>query len=220
MLVSLNYFKIEYIKMENTTVSTLEQYIASAKEEFHLISDERKEALEVISNFVKTKLAEDGIANLILICTHNSRRSHLSQVWTQVAAYHYGFSDVFAYSGGTEATALFPSAANALERAGLSVQKLSDEANPVYAIKYDENQPAIIGFSKKYDHSFNAQSGFGAVMTCGHADANCPFIPGATRISLPFEDPKAFDGTPEQEEKYDERCRQIARELLYAFSVI
>lgn len=199
---------------------TLDNYITSAKEEFHLISETRKEELAVVSTFVKTKLAEEGIANLILICTHNSRRSHLSQVWTQVAAYHYGFTNVFAYSGGTEATALFPSAANALERAGLSIQKLSNEDNPVYAIKFDENQPAIIAFSKAYHHAFNPQARFGAVMTCGHADANCPYIPGTTRISLPFEDPKAFDGTPEQEDKYDERCRQIARELLYAFSII
>lgn len=206
--------------MENITISKIEAYINEAKEEFNLISDERKEALNVISEYVKSSLADQGIANLILICTHNSRRSHLSQVWTQVAAHHYGFTNVFAYSGGTEATALFPSAANALERAGLEIQKLSNENNPVYAIKYDENQPAVIAFSKAYNNIFNPQSGFGAVMTCDHADANCPLIPGATRISLPFKDPKAFDGTPEQEAKYDERCRQIARELLYAFSII
>jgi arsenate reductase len=57
-------------------------------------------------------------------------------------------------------------------------------------------------------------------MTCTHADENCPFIPGATRISLPYEDPKAFDGTPEEEAIYAERCRQIARELLFAFSQV
>ncbi|ANQ52694.1 protein-tyrosine-phosphatase [Flammeovirga sp. MY04] len=205
--------------MENAVVE-LKDYISTLEGEFGLIEQERKEMLQVVANFVKDSLAKDGIANLILICTHNSRRSHLSQVWTQVAAHYYGFKNVFAYSGGTEATALFPSAANALERAGLKIQKLSNEDNPVYAIKYDENQPAIIGFSKTYDHVFNPQSNFAAVMTCGHADANCPFIPGATRISLPFEDPKAFDGTSIQEEKYDERCRQIARELMYAFSLI
>ncbi|MBB6463495.1 low molecular weight phosphatase family protein [Flammeovirga kamogawensis] len=200
--------------------TTLSNYIEEAKQEFDLISEERKAALEVISTFVSQKLAQDGLANLILICTHNSRRSHLSQVWAQIAVYHYGFTNVFAYSGGTEATAMFPSAANALTRAGLEISKLSESSNPVYAIKFDEDQPAIIGFSKTYDNPFNPQNGFGAIMTCNHADANCPIIFGAERISLPFEDPKAFDGTPEQEAKYDERCRQVARELLYAFSKI
>ncbi|OHX64003.1 low molecular weight phosphatase family protein [Flammeovirga pacifica] len=201
-------------------MSIINEYIESVIQEFDQISTERKAQLEVITEYVKESLANQGIANLILICTHNSRRSHLSQVWTQIAAHHYGISNVFAYSGGTEATAMFPSAGNALKRSGLEIQKLSEENNPVYAIKFDENQPAIIGFSKTYDNPFNPQSNFGAIMTCNHADQNCPIIPGATRISLPFEDPKAFDGTDVQEEKYDERCRQIARELFYAFSLI
>ncbi|MCV9385861.1 protein-tyrosine-phosphatase [Reichenbachiella ulvae] len=201
-------------------MNTLNQYIESVKGEFDSITPERKQLLEKIAAFVKEKQANDQIANLTLICTHNSRRSHLSQVWTQVAARHYGHANVFAYSGGTEATALFPSAAEALEKAGLQIKKLSHETNPVYAIKYDENEPAIIAFSKTYDDPFNPQKGYAAVMTCNHADANCPVIPDAERFSLPFEDPKAFDGTPQQQEKYEERCRDIARELLYTFSLI
>ncbi|MEH0153717.1 protein-tyrosine-phosphatase [Limibacter armeniacum] len=200
---------------------TLSDYIESVVAEFDQIPEERKPLLKQVADFVENSLEKEGIANLTLICTHNSRRSHLSQVWTQVAAYYYGISGVFAYSGGTEATAMFPSAGKALSKAGLEINKLSEESNPVYSIKYAENQPAIIGFSKTYDHAFNPQSGFAAVMTCTHADENCPVIPSAgQRISLPFEDPKAFDGTPQQEEKYDERCRQIARELFYAFSLI
>ncbi len=199
---------------------TLTEYIDSVKEEFSLISDDRKRRLEPLTKFVQEKMEKQELANLILICTHNSRRSHLSQVWAQVAARHYGIANVFAYSGGTEETALFPSAAKALEKAGLQVIQLSEDKNPVYSIKYEENEPAIVAFSKRYDDYFNPQSSFAAVMTCNHADQNCPFIPGALRISLPFEDPKAFDNTPQQEEKYDERCRDIARELLYAFSKI
>ncbi|MGL1888290.1 MAG: protein-tyrosine-phosphatase, partial [Reichenbachiella sp.] len=150
----------------------------------------------------------------------NSRRSHLSQVWAQVAARFYGWSHVFAYSGGTEATALFPSAADALAKTGLEITKLASDTNPVYSIKYDKNEPAIIGFSKRYDDQFNPQSEHAAIMTCNHADANCPIIPNATRISLPFEDPKAFDGTDQQAAKYEERCRDIAREFLYVFSLL
>ena len=57
-------------------------------------------------------------------------------------------------------------------------------------------------------------------MTCNNADINCPFIPNATeRISIKYEDPKVADGTPQQLQKYIERSEQIAREMLYVFSV-
>ena len=89
------------------------------------------------------------------------------------------------------------------------------------SVKYAENCSPIIGFSKTYDNDFNPRSRFAAVMTCSHADENCPFIPSAAqRISVTYEDPKTFDNTPLQEEKYDERCRDIARELLYVFSQV
>jgi hypothetical protein len=56
-------------------------------------------------------------------------------------------------------------------------------------------------------------------MTCSAADKACPIVFGAdARIAIPFDDPKAFDGTDQEAAKYDERCRQIAREMLYVFS--
>lgn len=199
---------------------TLTQYILSVKDELSLIADERKKLLEPLIKFVQEKVDKQELANLVLICTHNSRRSHLSQVWAQVAARHFGISNVFAYSGGTEATALYPSAAKALEKAGLQVVQLSADNNPVYSVKYDENDSPIIAFSKRYDDSFNPQTGFAAVMTCNNADQNCPIIPGVTRFSLPYEDPKAFDSTSQETEKYEERSRQIAQEMFYLFSKI
>ena len=55
-------------------------------------------------------------------------------------------------------------------------------------------------------------------MVCSDADEACPFVPGAElRLSMPYDDPKAFDGTPMEEAKYDERSRQIAREMFFAF---
>ncbi|MEH0157403.1 protein-tyrosine-phosphatase [Limibacter armeniacum] len=197
----------------------LDKYIEEVKSEFNQIPDDRRAVLKQLTAFVQTSIQDKGKADLILICTHNSRRSHLSQVWAQVAAFHFGINNVCTYSGGTEATAMYHMAAHALEKAGLEIKMLSEGKNPVYSIKYHHNEPAIIGFSKTYDDSFNVQSGFAAVMTCSHADANCPFIPTASkRISLPFEDPKDYDGTPQQEEKYDERCKDIAREMLFVFS--
>jgi arsenate reductase len=128
---------------------------------------------------------------------------------------------VFCDSGGTEATALFPSAAEALESSGFKIDKLSDETNPVYAIKYAKTTHAVIGFSKTFDADFNPETEFAAIMTCSSADKGCPFIAGAEkRIPITFEDPKAFDNTPQQTEKYKERSLQIATELKFVFSKI
>lgn len=185
------------------------------------ISNERKQTLQALIDYIQTKVTENKNANLNFICTHNSRRSHLSQVWAQAAAHFYNLKNVYCYSGGTEATALFPMAAKTLENAGFEIEVLSEGKNPVYAIKYDENEHPIIGFSKTFDDPFNPQSEFAAIMTCSHADANCPFIPGAEkRIPVKYDDPKAFDNTPQQAEKYEERSNQIAAEMLFVFSKI
>ena len=136
-------------------------------------------------------------------------------------AYHCNIQNVFCYSGGTEATALFPMAAETLRNAGFEISTLSEGKNPVYAIKYAENQHPIIGFSKKFDDAFNPTSEFAAILTCSQADEGCPFIEGAEkRFPITFEDPKAFDNTPQQAEKYKERSLQIATELFYVFSQI
>ncbi|WP_299126339.1 protein-tyrosine-phosphatase [uncultured Winogradskyella sp.] len=196
------------------------QIVSQIKDlDINLISDERKTILEPLIDFVKEKTEQDQIINLNFICTHNSRRSHLSQVWAQTMASYFSIKNVFCYSGGTEATALFPSAAEALENSGFKIKKLSTESNPVYAIKYSETDHPIIGFSKTFDAEFNPASNFAAIMTCSSADKGCPFIAGAEqRIPVTFEDPKAFDNTPQQAEKYKERSLQIATELKYVFS--
>lgn len=185
------------------------------------ISTERKVELQLLINFVQTKVSARENINLNFICTHNSRRSHLSQVWAQTAAHYFNIRNVFCYSGGTEATAMFPMAAKTLANAGFQIVKLSEENNPVYSIKYAENEHPIVGFSKTYDNQFNPQSEFAAIMTCNNADVGCPFIPGAEkRIPIKYDDPKAFDNTPQQAEKYQERSNQIASEMLYVFSKI
>ena len=111
--------------------------------------------------------------------------------------------------------------AETLKNQGFQIQKLSDTSNPVYAIKYSENEHPVIGFSKLYEDSFNPASQFAAIMTCSQADGGCPFIAGAEkRVPITFEDPKAYDNTPQQAEKYAERSIQIATELFYIFSQI
>ncbi|WP_153394649.1 low molecular weight phosphatase family protein [Chryseobacterium vaccae] len=185
------------------------------------ISADRKSTLAPLVDFIQKRLEQQKEVILNFICTHNSRRSHLSQVWAQAASVYYDISNVTCYSGGTEETALFPKVVETLNEQGLSIIKISDTENPVYAIKFDEDRHPIIGFSKKYDSSFNPTHGFAAIMTCSQADGGCPFIAGADkRIPITFEDPKISDGTPEQTKIYHERSLQIGTEMFYVFSQI
>lgn len=185
------------------------------------IPKERFQILKPLVDYVQEKVVTNKNIHLNFICTHNSRRSHLSQVWAQVMAAYFNVEHVSCYSGGTESTALFPRVAKTLEHSGLKVERLTEGTNPIYSIKYGADIHPIIGFSKTYDAAFNPKHEFAAVMTCSHADENCPFIPGAEkRIPVTFEDPKAFDGTDQQAEKYHERSIQIATELFYVFSQI
>ena len=198
---------------------TLESTIEKARQ--LNIPVERIQVLNPLIEYIQSKIDQVKDINLNFICTHNSRRSHLSQVWAQVMAAHYHIQNVHCYSGGTEATALYPAAAKALEESGLKLYPLSIEKNPVYALKFAAGAHPIIGFSKTFDHPFNPKTSFAAIMTCAHADVNCPFIPEAEkRISVTYEDPKTYDGTPEQDEKYSERNRQIAAEMSYVFAKI
>lgn len=189
--------------------------------DFTSISPERKVILQPLIDFIQSKVTANQDIRLNFICTHNSRRSHLSQIWAQTAAAYYNIKNVFCYSGGTEATALFPMVAQTLTNTGFQIKTLSEGNNPVYSVKYNENDHPLICFSKTYDDAFNPQSDFAAILTCSSADNGCPFISGAEkRIPVTFEDPKAFDNTPQQTEKYQERSIQIATELFYVFSQI
>ena len=185
------------------------------------ISQERKTILQPLIDFIKQKVNDKQPINLNFICTHNSRRSHLSQVWAQVASTHFNIPNVNCYSGGTEETALFPKVAETLINQGFTIFKIAESNNPVYAIKYSDNALPVIGFSKKYDNAFNPISAFAAIMTCSQADGGCPFIAGAEkRIPITFEDPKVSDHIAEQSQVYAERSLQIAIEMFYVFSKI
>jgi arsenate reductase len=185
------------------------------------VPNERKEVLYPLVEYIQNKVNTSEEIRLNFICTHNSRRSHLSQIWAQTMAFHFGIDTIFCYSGGTEATALFPKVAEILTHQGFQIQQLSQDQNPVYAVKFDNNQQPIIGFSKTYFDDFNPKSNFAAIMTCSNADEGCPMVFGAeARFPIKYEDPKAFDGTEVMNEKYTERSLQIASELYFVFSQI
>ncbi|HQV32285.1 MAG TPA: protein-tyrosine-phosphatase [Calditrichia bacterium] len=189
--------------------------------ETNTIPEIRKTELKQLAGFIERQLQDKKIPQLIFICTHNSRRSHLSQIWAHAAAYFYGIPEVTTFSGGTEATAFNYRAVAAVGNAGFQIEKTTDGDNPVYLVRYAADAHPLKCFSKKYSDPFNPQDNFCAIMTCSDADEACPIVFGAAeRITIRYNDPKAFDDTEQETEKYDERCRQIAREMLFAFSQI
>jgi arsenate reductase len=195
--------------------SDLQVYVSTLMEEEQLIPPARQQALAKLASYINDKPKGSSIA-LNFICTHNSRRSHLAQIWTAVAAAFYGLDHINTFSGGTEATAFNPRAVAAMMRAGFKIENPGGK-NPHYQVAYGEAAPTLECFSKVYDNPFNPTDNFAAIMTCSDADENCPFIPGAEmRLALTYEDPKAADDTPEEAQRYDERVRQIGREIFYA----
>ena len=185
------------------------------------VSEERKVVLKPLADYIQNKINANEKIRLNFICTHNSRRSHLSQIWAQTMAFHFGIQNVYCYTGGTVASALFPKVAETLSHQGFQIEKVSQEQNPVYAVKFDDNEHPIIGFLKTYFDDFNPKSNFAAIMTCSNADEGCPMVFGAeARFPIKYDDPKAFDGTEQMNEKYTERSLQIASEMYFVFSQI
>lgn len=193
---------------------SLGDYIEARLEELESIPDTRREILGRLTELVGNRGRDP--ARLLFVCTHNSRRSQFAQIWSAVAASHFGV-EVDSYSGGTEATAFDPRAVSAIERAGLCVERLTEDPNPKYRVAVGSRTLTL--FSKTFDDDANPKTDFCAVMTCSEADTACPSVPGASeRISLPYEDPKLFDATELEREMYDQRCREISREMLRVFS--
>jgi protein-tyrosine-phosphatase len=199
----------------------LQRYVAARIGEFDNIPNERRKQLGRLAAYIRDNVRLNQPARLTFICTHNSRRSQLCQIWAATAAAYYGVPHVEAFSGGTEVTAFNSRAVAALQRAGFAINDPKSTPNPRYRVSWHVDGPELECFSKVYHDTSNPKSDFCAVMTCSQADKLCPNVQGASkRISMPYDDPKAFDGTPQEAGQYDERCRQIAHEILFTFSEV
>lgn len=220
LLITLSSFT-EKEKSPSKLLPTITNYIKNVEKDFDKIPEERKQQLKKIALYLQTKLSSEKKASLVFICTHNSRRSHMAQLWANAAAEYYGIKGVENYSGGLEITAFNERSVKALTKAGFQITKKSEGSNPNYEVIFAQDAPAVKAFSKKYMDAPNPIANFAAIMTCSHADKNCPIVQGASiKIAIPYEDPKDADGKPNETEVYNERCQQIATEVLYAFSLV
>ena len=202
---------LDVVKMNETLL----QYINALDDQ--RIDTSRKNLLDNLVQVLKQHKSRNPALQLNFICTHNSRRSVLAQVWAQTAAHFFGVMEISCYSGGTEATAVYPMIIQTLREAGVEMDQETEGSNPLY--KANLNGVEMELFSKVYSHPSNPQKEIIAIMTCSHADENCPFIPGAVeRFALTYDDPKISDGTPEQTQVYFDRSMQIANEMFYVFA--
>ena len=200
---------------------SLRSYVNEVANELNLVSVERKVVLKEVAASMAAQLEEGKPAKLTFICTHNSRRSHMSQIWAQTAACYYGLDQVFAFSGGTETTACNCRTVTAMRRAGFDIQDATTGENPIYLVRYATDRPAIRAYSKIYNSDANPKRDFIALMTCSVADKSCPIVRGAiARHAIHYADPRVCDDTPAETAAYNERCREIAREMFFIMSEV
>lgn len=181
----------------------------------------RENILQDIASSIAQYLKEEKRVNLNFICTHNSRRSQLAQVWASFASNYFNLTSIESFSGGTAITAFYRNTIKTLQEAGFTFQLLEfSHQNPEYLITYEGCKNPIVGYSKLFDDHYNKKP-FIAITTCAAADANCPYISDALqKFHLPYNDPKNFDNTLYQSEKYLEINRHIAGEIYYIFNNI
>jgi len=180
-------------------------------------SKERAEKWDMLAeNLDQNRL--HGAINFI--CTHNARRSILSQSLATVLIHKYGLSNIKAWSGGAEETFVHPNSIAALQRIGFRLIKEITGNNPHYFMAYSEDAPLLELFSKKFDDP-TTPAPYHAILVCSKGDVACPFIPNVgSRTLIPFEDPGAFDDTPQAEKAYDETAKIIGQELSSFFSAL
>ena len=192
-------------------------YLNQRAAEFEQIPDERKADLARLADYIRQRQAGDGGARITFICTHNSRRSHLAQVWAQVAAYYYAVPRCPPIPAARRS----PRSTRERQRPFNVPVCGSRPTNPPQPIRAIEWRPVIAG-----RRSSVTRSGLTKLPIPRAASPPCLTAPKPTRPARwsavaicdcrsAMMTPKAADGTAEEAAVYDQRSRQIGREMLY-----
>jgi arsenate reductase len=104
---------------------------------------------------------------ILFLCTGNSCRSQMAEGWAR----HLKPGVIEAYSAGIETHGLNPLAVKVMAEAGVDIaNQKSKHVDQVKDIRFDY-----------------------VVTVCGHANENCPFFPGKTKVvHVGFDDPPAL----------------------------
>jgi len=199
---------------------TLQHTIEQIKQQESIISEVRKTELNDLAVLIKSHLLQDGNLDVVVVCTHNSRRSQLGEAWFNVLAHYFNISGLRAYSGGMEETTFNIRMVQAMNASGFGLQQVRKGKNPVYLLE-ESIAPEQRMFSKVYNHHSNPQQGFMAIMVCDHADENCPIVRGMKyRIPLRYTDPKEYDNTTQEAEAYRDKVFEIGREIFFILNQV
>lgn len=196
---------------------------------FDGISPEHEKAARQLAAWLSAGASSSTERAVLVVCTGNSRRSVLGAALGNMASTYYDLSSVRFLSAGRRPTALNPRAASALERIGVEIRATgelaqsgpSSEPNPKYLLHFGgsgatQERLRAVEYSKSLSEAAPPFP-FAALLVCNEADASCPTVPGAAiRIAAPFDDPKAFDGSPFEPREYDRARDEIGRVILYA----
>lgn len=128
---------------------------------------------------------------VLFLCTGNSCRSQMAEGWTR---YLKG-EEIEPYSAGIETHGLNPSAVKVMAEAGVDISRQqSQHVDDFGEVDFDS-----------------------VVTVCGHANENCPFFPGTTRVvHVGFDDPpKLAEACGTEEEKLD--CYRRVRDQIRDF---
>jgi len=221
VLLSAGCSSTRPVSMHARLLPGVQSYADEVVGEFDALPPERRELLEQIADTITLQLDRGHDANLTFICTHNSRRSHMSQIWAQTAAYYYGLDCIHAFSGGTEVTACNCRTVTAMRRAGFAITDATTGDNPIYLVEYATDRAPIQAYSKYYSADGNPKQDFIALMTCSVADRSCPKVEGSiARFPIHYADPRLCDDTPTETTAYNARCREIAREMFFIMAEV
>ncbi len=202
--------------MKDQLIASLKSFEANISS----LSEERKEKLLPLVYYILDNQRDNDPSELIFVCTHNARRSHMAQLWAAAAALYCDLENIETFSGGIEVTRIHPNALASLERSGFEFSGDDDGENPSYLVQLGESIMIEV-FSKPYGDDTNPQKNFAAVLVCSEVAEACPNVEGASlRLPISYDDPKEFDGSEKAEEMYDKRSVEIGTEMLYVMKTV
>lgn len=190
---------------------------------FELIDETHRQAGDKLAKWLSANYKAGQPLSVIVVCTGNSRRSMLGSAMGNLAAAYYGLDDIRFYSGGTNPSAFNKRTIATLQDIGFDIAATGSQAirgetespNPIFRVAWGHGLETV-EFSKHYADESNPHQNFAALMVCTEADEGCPVVPGAgLRLSMPYEDPKAYDDSPFEATKYAERRDDIGRLMLW-----
>ena len=194
----------------NKVHENIKEFILKLNE--NSISKKRLKILDKIINELNNNLLNKNYPKIIFICTHNSRRSQFAEIWAHTFSFIFK-KKIKIFSAGTSKEEFNIRAINVLKKVGF---KIKEDAKK-YILNFSENYNSIHMYSKDISE-LNLKNHFITIMTCADSDKNCPAIPNAlARILLSYKDPKSFDNSKQETNKYIATSKKIALELFYLF---